>query len=138
MAIWTLTVRNGPRFERARFETLPAALEALEERVDELAPQARRQAMDVLRRRYDPVRQVAVRAEVAGPSRLRPSARGGVDLRGDASAEAYTGRWRRTLIELRPGETPYEALARALEAAAAGSRRGAGSGAEPGSSSGGP
>jgi hypothetical protein len=107
-------VRDGPRVERARFDALPAALQALEERLRELAPEARRDSIHVLRRRYDAVRQVAVRAEVAGPTRLLPGVRGGVDLRGDGSAEAYTGHWRRALIELQPGETAYAGLQRAL------------------------
>ncbi len=111
-------MRNGPRVERARFATLPDALDALEQRMDELAPQARRQAIEVLKRRFDPVRQVAVRGEIAGPNRLAPAVRGGVDLRGDGSTEAYTGHWRRALIQLRPGETAYEGLRRVLAAEA--------------------
>ena len=55
---------------------------------------------------------MAARGEVAGPGRLR----GGVDLRGDGSAEAFTGRLRRRLVEQREGETPYDALRRALGA----------------------
>jgi hypothetical protein len=114
VARWTLTLRNGPRVERARFDTLRAALAALEQRMDDLAPVARREAVQVFKRRYDAVRQVAVRGEVAGPGRVLPGVRGGVDLRGDGSAEAYLGHWRRTLIELEPGETPYEGLRRVL------------------------
>ena len=114
MSRWSLTLRNGPRIERARFDTLPAAVDALESRIDELAPQARRQAIDVFKRRYDAVRQVVVRGEVAGPTRLMPRVRGGVDLRGDGSAEAYVGHWRRSLVELAPGETAFDGLRRAL------------------------
>jgi hypothetical protein len=114
MARWTLTVRNGPRVERSRFETLPATLAALEQRLDELSPQARRDSVQVLRRRFDAARQVAVRGEVSGPERLVPSVRGGVDLRGDGSVEAYTGRWRRSLVPLQAGETAYDGLRRAL------------------------
>lgn len=117
---WTLTVRNGPRVERVRFDTLAQALEALERRLDELAPDAGRRAVQFARRRYDPARQVAVRAELTGPGRPFSRPHGGVDLRGDGSAEAYTGRVKRRLAELLPGETPYAALHRALDTRASG------------------
>jgi hypothetical protein len=120
VARWTLIMRNGPRIERAAFDSLPAGLSALEARMDELAPQARRQAIDVFKRRYDAVRQVVVRGEVSGPRRVLPSVRAGVDLRGDGSAEAYTGHWRRALVQPRPGETPYDALRRTLGVKTAG------------------
>ena len=111
---WTLTVRDGPRVERMRFDALGEALDAMEHRLDELAPGVRRRVIQVGRRRYDSARQVAVRAELAGPDRglLRGGAHGGEDLRGDGSAEAYTGRVKRTLVQLRPGETPYDGLRR--------------------------
>ncbi len=112
---WTLTVRNGPRVERTRFGTLGETLRALERHIEELAPGARRHALQVAGRHYDPSRQVAVRAEITGPGGLLSRTRGGIDLRGDGSAEAYTGRFRRSLLVLRAGETPYEGLRRALE-----------------------
>ena len=62
-------------------------------------------------REIEPVAQVALRGEVAGPG-----AHGGIDVRGDGSAEAFTGRWRRVLVERRPGETAHDALRRALGA----------------------
>ncbi len=109
-------MRNGSRVQRARFESLTAALGALEASIDELAPHARRASVSALRREYDAALQVAVRGELAGPGGLLARVHGGVDLRGDGSAEAFTGRWRRRLVELKPGETPYDGLLRALEA----------------------
>jgi hypothetical protein len=107
---YTLTVRRRGTTERDRFETLDDALVALEKRLDGLSRPERRRSERGLSRDDAPVMQVAVRGEVAGPGGLR----GGVDVRGDGSAEAYTGRIRRRLVERGTGETAYEALRRAL------------------------
>jgi hypothetical protein len=40
--------------------------------------------------------------------------RGGIDVRGDGSAEAFVGRITKTLVEAGPEESPVEALRRAL------------------------
>jgi hypothetical protein len=109
VAAYTLTVRRRGATDRERHTTLDEALDALEARLDALTGSARRRTDRGLGREYEPVKQVAVRGEVAGP-RLRA----GVDLRGDGSAEAFTGRWRRRLVERQAGETPYDALRRVL------------------------
>jgi hypothetical protein len=59
---------------------------------------------------------VIVRAEIAGPGGRRSGVHGGVDLRGDGSAEAYTGRFRRSVVPLEGDESPYDGLLRALSA----------------------
>jgi hypothetical protein len=112
VAVYTLTVRRRGATDRERFASLDEALDALEARLDALSRPERRRAERGLGREYEPVQQVAARGEVAGPGRLRA----GVDLRGDGSAEAFTGRWRRQLVERRSGETAYDALRRALGA----------------------
>jgi hypothetical protein len=115
---WTLTVRDGSRVARKRFETLGETVDAMERELDDLAPTTRRRGIQLVGKRFDAARQVAVRAEVAGPGGWLAAPRGGVDMRGDGSTEAYTGRLRRKLVGLRPGETPYDGLRRSLGGAA--------------------
>ena len=116
---WRLTVRTGPRVQRASFASLEDALAALEDRADELAREAsaRPRAVNARVRRFEPVQQVVARLELAGPERMMPSVRGGIDVRGDGSTEAYVGRIRRRLVAQRRRETPVQALRRELAAA---------------------
>ena len=111
--------------EHARFEGLDQALGALEARGRELASSASGKTVDVKLKQFEPVQQVIARLELAGPERLMPSVRAGVDVRGDGSSEAFRGRIRRQLLEQRPGEDAFVALRRALAdvLAAAGERQ---------------
>jgi hypothetical protein len=115
---WTLIVRAGPDVRREHFETLDAALEALGEHLDILGPTARRAEASVLRRRIEPSAQVAARIEIVAPSGSRGVTHAGIDLRGDGSAEAFTGRIRKQLVEQVRGESALDALRRALVARA--------------------
>ena len=111
---WKLTVRAGPRVKRHRFASLEEALDALEEHGRELSADASTNSVDLKYTRYEPVQRVAARIELAGPERLLPSVRAGVDVRGDGSTEAYRGRVRREVVEQRGKESAYRALRRAL------------------------
>ena len=113
-------VRHGPRVERSAWPTLEEALTELETRSRALGETSPRSAVTVYRRRYEPIQLVAARAEVSGPQRLRPAIRGGVDVRGDGSAEAWTGRVRRSLVVQAAGESAYDALRRALSSDSSG------------------
>jgi hypothetical protein len=112
---WKLTVRTGGEVESDSFGEPEAALEMLESRARELIKEAPEESVTQLKR-YDPVQQVFARLELAGPQRLLPSVRVGLDVRGDGSTEAYRGRVRRELIEPDRGETPYDALRRDVHA----------------------
>ena len=114
-APWVLTVRDGPRVTRERHRTLEDALSALGARADALSAASTRDEVQFFNRRIEPARQVAARLEIAGRSGWRgPGVSGGVDLRGDGTAEAFTGRVRRTIVEQRRGESAAAALRRAL------------------------
>jgi hypothetical protein len=108
VAAYRLTIRYGSRVEREEHESIRGALAALRHALARVP--ADREPVRFLKREIEPVQQVVARAEVAGPSGVR----GGVDLRGDGSAEAWTGRWRRQLVAQEPGESAYDALRRAL------------------------
>ena len=107
---WTLTVRAGPKVERSQFATLEAATDELAARLESLGRDATREEIQFFARRIEPEQQVVARLELAGPG----GERGGVDLRGDGSSEAFRGRLRRRLIEHRGGESAAHALRREL------------------------
>lgn len=111
---WKLTVRSGPKVETRRYKDLGEALDALERRGRELSDGAPADSVNVRFTRYEPAQQVSARIELAGPERLLPKVRAGVDVRGDGSSEPYLGRVNRQIVERRKGESTYQALRRIL------------------------
>jgi hypothetical protein len=102
-----VTVREGSAVEHLRFDSLDEALDAIEQRGRELSRTTRGRPVDTkVLGRWEPRQQVA--------ARLQLGRRGGIDIRGDGSAEAYAGWLRRRLVEERAGESPYDALRRVL------------------------
>lgn len=95
--------------ERESFPTLDEALIAVEARFRSLVGGALRDTRSFLGREYGPGAQVAARAELRGPGGLRA----GMDLRGDGSCEAWTGRLARRPLEAPDGADAFAALRRA-------------------------
>jgi hypothetical protein len=92
-----VTVRRGPKVEREEYETLGQALAAIEREA-----RGDRQPVSALGRTYEPDQLVAARIELKGAS--KPA---GIDVRGDGTLVAWTGRVRRKPL---PGEDALEAL----------------------------
>lgn len=113
---YTVTIRVGPKITRSRHPSLGEAVDVLERELTTLGPGGRRETKKVLTREYEPAAQVAARGELAGPSRINPRVRAGVDVRGDGSLDVYEGKLRRRLIEPDRREAPFEALRRVLRA----------------------
>jgi hypothetical protein len=109
---YRVVVRSGPRVARLEAGSLDAALELIEARARELARGPRSDPVELRYKTFEPVQQVAHRLELSGPRRLHA----GVDVRGDGSVEAWTGKLRRRVVEQEKGESPYDALRRTLEA----------------------
>jgi hypothetical protein len=111
MSAWKVTERIRGKVRRDSFGSLDDAIRDLEARAAENARTADAAPEGGgLMRRIDPVQQVVARLELAGPRRVRA----GVDVRGDGSSEAWTGRFRRELVKQQPGESAVDALRRAL------------------------
>ena len=106
---YIVTTRSGARVRRSRHAGLGDALGELEREGRELERSADGHAEGGgLFRRLEPVQIVVARLELSGPRGLRA----GVDVRGDGSSEAFTGRVRRRVLEQRDGESAYDALRR--------------------------
>jgi hypothetical protein len=95
---------------------LEEALVDLAAHLSRLSEQSPREAIDTPTRRFEPIALVVARAELSGPQRLLPRVRAGIDVRGDGSAEAWTGRTSRKVIAVVDGESPMAALRRVLGA----------------------
>ncbi len=98
--------------QRERHDDGAEAFTALEAALRPLVTTTRRGTARIFRREIEPVQQVVARGGLSGPG----GARGGVDVRGDGSTEAWTGRsWRRNLVRQQAGEDAFAALRRVLQ-----------------------
>jgi hypothetical protein len=109
VADFRVTVRSGPKVDKHDAGTLAEALDVVEASGRAAQAGPGRPAVDLRVRRFEPVQQVATRIELRGAGR-----RGGVDVRGDGSVEAWTGRLRRQVVATEADEDAYAALRRAM------------------------
>ena len=100
---YRVTVRRGPKVTHAAHDSLDDALTDLEAAA---RTTPRKDRVEFLGRSYEPV---AVRVELKGSG-----VRAGLDVRGDGTMVAWTGRVRRAQIEPEPGESAMAALRRTV------------------------
>jgi hypothetical protein len=108
---YTLVVRTEGKVRKTHYSALTEAVTELEREGRDLAAGAHERPQGgTIIRKLEPVQIVLARLELSGPRRLRV----GVDVRGDGSSEAFSGRLRRRVLEQRDGESAYDALRREL------------------------
>ncbi|HWI21686.1 MAG TPA: hypothetical protein VNT22_03625 [Baekduia sp.] len=107
---YVVTIREGSTVHRERFAAMDDALEHLEGTLRPLAAVTDRDTVKAFAREIEPAEQVIARGEISGPRGMRA----GIDVHGDGSTTAYTGRVRRTEIEQHRGEDAFQALRRRL------------------------
>jgi hypothetical protein len=108
-ARFKLTIREGSSVDSSYFASLDAALTELEAQLAAIAKHTDLAPTHVFKREVAPVAQIAARGLVHGRG-----VHGGVDVRGDGSTEAWTGRWVRAVVERQRRESAYAALRRVL------------------------
>src|SRR4051812_31019524 len=109
---YKVVLRRSGRPEKSSHETLEAALDALEHETRGVANRHQPRVERALGRDYEPDAQVVARAELRGPRGLAA----GLDVRGDGSAEAYTGRITKRLVQQHDREDAWSALRRVVTA----------------------
>lgn len=112
---YTLAIQQEGSSRSEHFDTLDEALSALQAELNSAGPGARKETVTAFIRDFQPSELVAMRLEIRGRGVC-----GGIDLQGDGSQQAYTGRIRRKALEPEPGGNAVTALRQALTAEAAG------------------
>ncbi len=109
---YKLTVRQGPKVTRERFDLLDHALEALERHARDIRSAGPLEPRKMLRE-FESADQVAGRLEITTGSFMRRGQDAGVDVMGDGTFVPFAGGLGRS--ELDPGNIgPFEAVRQAL------------------------
>jgi hypothetical protein len=112
---WNLTIRHGSDVEREQFDSLEQAIDEMRRRAEAIRTEGPLKKASVPRD-YEPSEQVHARLEISTGGLLR-GRDAGLDVMGDGSFVPYRGGIRRTQLELRDRQSPFEAVGEALTAA---------------------
>jgi hypothetical protein len=111
VSAYTLTIRNGPRVERDRFDDLDSALAALRDRCEEIRAEGPLPGVSAIRE-YEPAQRVKARLEIS-TGRMFSRRDAGVDVMGDGTVVPFSGGTFRKPIEDAQGDY-VDAVTRAL------------------------
>ena len=113
--MFTVRVRDGSKTSRAQYALLEDALAVCEGEATRMAQAAPNRPIETGMRKFDPVDLVVGRVELSSGGWFSRYARSaGLDIRGDGSIEAYSGRVSRSVVVFRVGETTFDGLRRAM------------------------
>ena len=107
---YRLTVRQGPKVSREKYEDLGAAIGALERHVAEIRASGPLEPRTLLRE-FESSEQVAGRVEISTGSLLRRGSDAGIDVMGDGTLVPFAGGMRRVELD---SDQPYDAVRDAL------------------------
>jgi hypothetical protein len=113
-APYRVIIRRRGQTAKSRHATLDEALDELERELRVAVTRQVPRVEQALGRSYEPDQVVTVRGELRGPGGLRA----GIDVRGDGSAAAHTGRIVRRVIEPQERDDAWAALRREVGGAA--------------------
>jgi hypothetical protein len=112
MAGWRLTIRDGSKVAKERYDALDGAIAAMRERAAEIV---RRGPLDSAQgfREYDASERVAARLELSSEGFLR-GREAGIDVMGDGALVPYAGVIRKRRLDGRTPDRAIEAVEEAL------------------------
>jgi hypothetical protein len=113
VSAWKLTVRHGPDVTREQFDDLEPAIEGMRRHAERIRSEGPLAKVSVPRD-YEPNQQVHARLELSTGGLLRRRD-AGIDVMGDGSLVPFEGGVRRRALEPDGGQSPFVAVAEALD-----------------------
>jgi hypothetical protein len=109
---YTLTVRHGPEVRREHMDSLEQAIDELRRQAEEIRSEGPLRKVSALRD-FEPGQRVHARLEISTGGILR-GRDAGVDVMGDGTLVPFSGGVRRTELELKDDQSPFDAIGESL------------------------
>jgi hypothetical protein len=112
MGRYRLTVRHGPKVSHETFDDLDEAVTAMKRQTQLIRQEGPLEEISVIRE-YGPGQRVHARLELSSGALFRRR-EAGMDLMGDGTLVPFVGVIRKEPLELRDGQSPFEAVRETL------------------------